>query len=131
IGYGSLAAIADMNNDGSPDVLVGTGVWWGQGPTFLLLGHGDGTFEGPVAVEGGPPVTDVNGDGNVDLVSGLALGRGDGTFVRPAPNLFFGRYGLVAGHESSVVADVPSVADLDGDGFVDLVARMVVSQRCW
>jgi FG-GAP-like repeat len=89
---------ADMNGDGKLDLTVSyDGLNGGPGGVATILGNGDGTFQAPVASlvtaenSGCLPTTmvaaDVNGDGNLDLVSTCAiglrvdLGNGDGTFT--------------------------------------------------
>ncbi len=109
---GWSVAVADVNGDGHPDILV-----LNSHNSFVvgvLLGNGDGTFAPAVTYKGDGfsiAVADVNGDGKPDLITGSAevlLGNGDGTF-QPAI-----RYG--SGAMETVVADV------NGDGKPDIVA---------
>jgi len=99
----SSVAVADVNGDGKPDLLVGecadTNCY---GLVGVLLGNGDGTFQAAVTYGSvgtfaySAAVADVNGDGKPDLLvanvcsgncffnpGGLVavlLGNGDGTF---------------------------------------------------
>jgi hypothetical protein len=120
-------AVADVNGDGNPDVLVANS---GSNTVGVLLGNGDGTFQPPVTYGSGGcnassvAVADVNGDGKPDLlvtnwtsncVNGdgtvaVLLGNGDGTFQTAVP------YDAGAGVTFSV-----AVGDLSGNGKLDLV----------
>jgi hypothetical protein len=81
--------IADLNHDGKNDLVYEGYV------TYVLLGKGDGTFGSASrigwGIQGGLVVTDLNGDGNPDIVTTAPtsfadgaveyeLGNGDGTF---------------------------------------------------
>jgi len=72
-------ALADVNGDGSPDLILGGGEEIGSNASQVLLndGHGHFTFFTTLPPSIGPPnnafvidmkAADVNGDGNVDLV---------------------------------------------------------------
>jgi hypothetical protein len=64
--YPYLGAVADLNGDGKPDIVVGT-----RSGTSVLLGNGDGTVQPPVIVGplGGILIAaDLNGDGKPDLI---------------------------------------------------------------
>ena len=114
-----LAAMADVNGDGKPDLVV-TNEFSATG--CALLGNGDGTFQAPQTFAiGTQPASvtaaDLNGDGKPDLILtyaanstiGVLLGNGDGTFQ--AQRTFV----------ASARPDSFAVADLNGDGKLDLV----------
>ena len=132
-GVGSISgarsvAVADVNGDGRPDVLVAN---YFSGTVGVLLGNGDGTFQAPVDYNVGftpvrsVAVADVDGDGLPDLLVsgdihigavqqgevGYLLGNGDGTFQ---PVVTYSSGGNAA---ISVTA-----ADVNGDGQPDLLA---------
>jgi len=121
LGLGAIA-VGDFNQDGKPDLVVGT--IGGLQADIVLLGNGDGTFRQlpPISNSGGflqARVVDLNGDGHPDLVTGnngnisVYLGRGDGTFTGvaliPTFSLPGAYFGIVVG-------------DFNGDQKLDIVA---------
>jgi hypothetical protein len=113
----SLAA-ADLDGDGHVDLAVTAE---GSNELSTLRGHGDGTFEAPVARDVGdrpalPAIADLDGDGHLDLAVPnlfsddvtLLMGTGDGQLL-PGGSLPVG-----AGPTAA------TAADFDGDGDVDL-----------
>jgi len=133
---GAHVAVADVNGDGRPDLIVTSyqGQTNGDGTIAVLFGDGDGTFRSPVLYDSGAPganavtVADVNADGAPDLlvangcfaycnggeesltILSVLLGNGDGTF-RPAVTYATG----------ATTSGWVSVADLNGDGKLDAV----------
>ena len=117
------AAIADVNNDGEPDILVAN---FGSNNVTVLLSDGAGAFtptEGPPPQTGEGPgsivTADFNGDGNLDLATAnsrsndvsILLGDGAGAFSESG----FGP--VMAGTRPDSVTST----DVDGDGTADLV----------
>jgi len=136
-------AIADVNGDGKPDLVVANVANndYIDGKVSVLLGNGNGTFQPAVSYSSGGvtassiAVADVNGDGKPDLVVAnpchqenklgnctgfeeldVLLGNGDGTFQAPVS---FGTGGYV-GVESFLFTSL-KIGDLNGDGRPDLV----------
>jgi len=120
----SYVTVADVNGDGNLDLVVVAASNYGNPYNLLVFpGNGDGTFKNPVF---GPSdlygtqavVTDINGDGKLDIAvgtsNGLAFlaGNGDGTFgnqVYSNPGFQF--------------SGSLTTADFNGDRKLDLAVR--------
>ena len=136
--------IADVNHDGSPDLVISnlclSSHDCNSGAVSVLIGNGDGTFQGAVtyksAGEYGESVVaaDVTEDGNLDLVVSnqcqqntcltgavsVFAGNGDGTFQPPVS------YNSVGGIGSSL-----AVGDFNKDGHLDIaVADLCADYNC-
>jgi hypothetical protein len=133
--FADSIAIADVNGDGKPDLIVANCgsssqdncvSTSGSGDVSVLLGNGDGTFQTALLYSLGASgatsvaVADVNGDGKPDLIVatgsstaglvGVLLGNGNGTFQTEVTYSSGGLSPLAL-----------AVADLNGDGKPDVV----------
>jgi hypothetical protein len=130
-------AVGDVNGDGKPDLIV-TNVFTGQrkGNVSVLLGNGDGTFQPPIKIRGGPTpaqsaLADFNGDGKLDMAVAntrrvnVLLGNGDGTFTRGAVLRAPLPYGIVwiatADFNSDRKTDI-AIVDVGSGHFANAVA---------
>jgi Bacterial Ig-like domain (group 3)/FG-GAP-like repeat/FG-GAP repeat len=130
----SSLAVADVSRDGKLDLVVANfcaSSDCANGSVGVLLGNGDGTFQGAVTYSSGGLYTgavelmDLNGDSKLDVVVaseyvnssetngsvGVLLGNGDGTFQAP---LITSTPTPLGGVRSL------ALADFNGDGKVDL-----------
>jgi hypothetical protein len=121
-----FVAVADVNGDGKPDLVVAnhcpSETACNNGLVGVLLGNGDGSFQTAVTYSSGDSggysvaVADVNGDGKPDIVVSnnftvaVLLGNGDGTFQTAVTYGSGGR-----------AAESVAVADVNGDGKPDLL----------
>jgi hypothetical protein len=136
--FSSMLTVADVNDDGKPDLIVESSQCCGSanGVVGVLLGKGDGTFKPVVSYQsaaGGQgssvAVADVKGDGKRDIVTtdqdaganglnkglvSLRLGNGDGTFN--AEQTY---------DSGGFLTNSVAVADLNGDGKPDLVVANI------
>jgi hypothetical protein len=140
-GYGiNSVAVADVNGDGKPDVIVANycseSTDCTAGSVGVLLGNGDGTFQSAVTYSTGGmgaeavAIADINGDGKPDVLVinntctttcssiaettdssvGVLLNNGNGTFQT-----------AVAYDSGGIFATSIAVGDVNGDGKPDLV----------
>lgn len=144
VAYGaSSVAVADLNGDGFPDIVVMdlNGATNPDGFLSVLLGNGDGTFQPAVTYDSGGfapislAIADVNEDGTPDLLlleacnntqcsSGVVKilrGNGDGTFQAPVGYNVMNAAGGVG---------TLAVADVNGDGIPDLVVSTCSVSNC-
>jgi hypothetical protein len=123
--------LADLNNDGWPDIFIANDSW----PNFLFLNNRDGTFRDVSYISGvatsedglteagmGTDAADVDGDGWLDIfvthldmqLSRLYRNNGDGTF-----DDYTYRSGI--GRSAFLLSGVASkIFDFDNDGWNDI-----------
>ncbi len=147
--YPVSMAVADLNGDGVPDLVVTNSAYTSpSGTVGVLLGKGDGTFKTAVTYKSGGfnptsvVAVDVNKDGKVDLlvsnqclnsacqnggganaagVLSVLLGNGDGTFKA-----------AVTYNSGGYFAANLAVADVNRDGFPDVLVtnQCATTTRC-
>jgi hypothetical protein len=140
--YTEVVAVADLNGDGIPDLILGNNPNSGASPNLIavLLGKGDGTYQSPVTYSniyssesidaaGGIVVGDLNGDGWPDVVvmgaDQYAVyvfmndGKGDGGLNDPNIYTFnnAGNYGPGPMGNPGGIA----IGDVNNDGKLDVV----------
>jgi FG-GAP-like repeat/Abnormal spindle-like microcephaly-assoc'd, ASPM-SPD-2-Hydin len=125
--------VGDFNGDGKLDVAVEFSNSTGTDGIMVFLGNGDGTLQSGLQSNIADIATvnvagDFDGDGKLDLVgsanSGTAgivffHGNGDGTFAAPTTSYSIGQ---------NLLGQV-LVADLNGDGKLDLVTLQSLTQQ--
>ncbi len=126
--YDAQLAVADVDGDGKPDIVVLNANGNGIGDVGVLLGNGDGTFQRAAPYDSGGQqpcslaIGDLNGDGSQDLVVtafrsnsvSVLMGNGHGAFQSPV--VYSASYPCSS-----------AVADLNGDGKLDVVVTNYTS----
>ncbi|GAB3872207.1 VCBS repeat-containing protein [Hymenobacter segetis] len=119
----SDVAVADLNNDGQPDIVTANG---GTNAVGVLLGQAGGGFAAVTSYSAGTnsqpasvAVSDVNGDGRPDIVTANLIGSSAGVLLGQVGGGFAAVSTYPTGANSNPRSVV--VADINQDGRVDLV----------
>lgn len=130
-----LVSIVDTNSDGRPDVLT---VFLQQSTDYtskvtVLVQTAPGAFAGVDSTLGtlrgrnGFVVADLNHDGRADIGVTGSFPTGSPTVVRAETSLLFpiggGGFGVATIYSMPVSTESIAAADLDGDGYLDLVLQ--------
>jgi hypothetical protein len=130
----SSPSVADLNGDGSLDIVVGTGENWpNRGRTLFAVDRNGNALPGwPVAMPGvtmgSPAIADLDGDGRLDVAQQSSDGSidyvaRDGYRWEQWCNRSYGGCGPGA------LDGGPSVGDVNGDGTQDVVALTEANLR--
>ena len=123
----STAQVADLDRDGTLEVIVGTGNFFQDSRgEYIKVWNADGSLRMTLETDGrtfaAPLVADLDGDGSPEIIAGTISGnlhvwKADGT---PVFDIQLAPYGLPAGSSIPVVR-TPIAVDVNGDGKLEIV----------
>lgn len=116
-------SVADLNNDGLPDIVIANRTGDSSGFNYVCLNHGGGRFDADCSAfsqESSTTITpsDFNGDGAPDLIVPHREGGQSHIYLNDGSAMFDQR--IPFGPADAAIRKA-EVADLNGDGISDLV----------
>ncbi|MFO1019786.1 MAG: FG-GAP-like repeat-containing protein [Planctomycetales bacterium] len=136
VGFNTKPTIGDLTGDGLPDLIVGSydGTFFYYkntgtvgNPAYTLQTGASNPLNGQsFGPRSSPALGDLNGDGLLDLIVGIAGGtvryfQNTGTATNPAFTMITGFGDPLDGQSTPSSACSPALGDLNGDGLLDLV----------
>ena len=133
----SSPAIADLNNDGSLDIVIGTGEnWAGKGRWLYAVDRFGNALPGwpvsmPGATMGSPAIADLDGDGRLDVVEQSS--DGSISYIT-RDGAVWKRWCARSQNQGCVPIAFdgqPSIGDINGDGTLDVVSLTEADLQVW
>ncbi|MBM3975482.1 MAG: VCBS repeat-containing protein [Planctomycetes bacterium] len=119
----ALGRVADVDNDGDLDLATNRPGWSSDSRLWLNNGSGYLTLWGAVGGHTVVDVGDFNGDGKADLLTSNSSKLG---FFPAQTGASWGAWVIIGNYQVKQI-DQPAVADLDGDGDLDITTAEYVS----
>jgi hypothetical protein len=114
-----MPAIADLDGDGTPEVVVEGGILNGK----------DGTLKFPWAAQlkGPPAISDIDGDGKLEIITGPQIFKADGTLLVDSKIGETSSFRNTSDWKSPTAA----IADFDKDGKPEIVVMHNLDHLLW
>lgn len=126
----STAQVADLDRDGRPEIIVGTGNFFQDARgSYIKVWNSDGTLRMTLPTEGrtlaAPLVTDLDGDGKLEIVAGTISGQLHAWSSTGVPlfSTALKPFGLPEGGTAAVVS-TPIAVDMNGDGKMEILVTV-------
>ena len=126
----STAQIADLDRDGRPEIIVGTGNFFQDSRgSYIKVWNSDGTLRLTLPTEGrtfaSPLIADLDGDGTPEIIAATVSGQIQAWTAAGVPlfSTAMKPYGLPEGDTAPVVR-TPIAVDMNGDGKLEILVSV-------